>query len=323
MPWDLVGKRWMFLAISFAMVLPGLISLLLPGGVRPGIDFTSGSIMVFRFDREVDQSVLRQAYADMGHDEAIIQRSDEGVYIVRTKPLAGEGRDESGNVTTPSERLRVEQALVERFGPINVLSYDQVSPIVATEIVRNSVLAVLFACAGILAYLWWAFRSVSDAWRYGACSVLALIHVALVVLGAFSIFGRVLDVELDALFITAILTVIGYSVNDTIVVFDRIRENAIRRQGEAFEDVVNHALMETMVRSLATGIAVMLTMFVLWLYGGASLRNFMLALLLGVVVGSWSSHFYATMLLVVWQKGEIGRLFGRGGRAPQPAFGRA
>jgi preprotein translocase SecF subunit len=174
---------------------------------------------------------------------------------------------------------------------------------------------------GILLYLWWAFRSVEDAWRYGACSVLALVHVALVVLGVFSLLGRFLAVELDALFITAILTVIGYSVNDTIVVFDRVRENSIRRQGEPFEDIVNHALMETMVRSLATGVAVMLTMFVLWLFGGASLRNFMLALLLGVIVGSWSSHFYAVMLLVVWEKGELGRLFGR--RPTQPAYGRA
>jgi preprotein translocase subunit SecF len=321
MPWDLVGRRHWFLLISFVMLIPGLISLVLPGGVRPGIDFTSGSIMTFRFERPVEQSTLRQAYAELGHDEAIIQRSDDGTYIVRTGPLAGEERGETGEVAAASERQRIEQALSERFGPMNVLSFDQVSPIIASEIVRNAALAVLAACAGILLYLWWAFRNVPDAWRYGACSVLALIHVALVVLGAFSILGRIFGDELDALFITAILTVIGYSVNDTIVVFDRIRENSIRRQGEAFDDIVNHALMETMVRSLATGVAVMLTMFVLWLFGGASLRNFMLALLLGVIVGSWSSHFYATMLLVVWEKGELGRLLGRG-RSPQTAYGR-
>ena len=321
MVWDLVAKRYWFLLVSLIMVLPGLISLVGPGGIQPGIDFTSGSIMTLRFDRNVEQSALRQAYAELGHDEAIIQRSDDGAYIVRTSPLAGEERGESGDVQTASERQRVEDDLVRRFGSLTVLSFDQVSPIVAGEIVRNSVLAVLLACVGILLYLWWAFRSVSDAWRYGVCSVLALIHVALVVLGAFSLLGRVFAIELDALFITAILTVIGYSVNDTIVVFDRVRENSIRRQGEPFEDVVNHALMETMVRSLATGVAVMLTMFVLWLFGGASLRNFMLALLLGVIVGSWSSHFYAVMLLVVWEKGELGRLIGR--RPAQPAFARA
>jgi preprotein translocase subunit SecF len=320
--WDLVSKRHWFLLITAIMVIPGLISLMLPGGVRPGIDFTSGSIMTFRFDRDVDQGELREAYAAMGHDQAVIQRSSDGTYIVRTAPLQEEVRSEGGVVQTESERKRIEDELSRRFGSITVLSFDQVSPIVAAEIVRNSMLAIAAACVGILLYLWWAFRRIEDAWRYGVCSVLALLHVALVVLGAFSILGRVFGIELDALFITAILTVIGYSVNDTIVVFDRIRENAIRRQGEDYEDVVNHSLMETMVRSMATGVAVMLTMFTLWLFGGASLRNFMLALLLGVIVGSWSSHFYATMLLVVWEKGEFGRLFGRG-RAAQPALGRA
>jgi preprotein translocase subunit SecF len=320
--YDLVSKRKLFLVISILMVVPGLISLVLPGGIRPGIDFTSGSIMNLRFEQEVEQSALRQAFRDLGHDEAIIQRSNDGIYIVRTTPLAEEVRSDADGTQAPSERKRIEDALTERFGALTVLSLDQVSAIVAGEIVRNSALAVLAACAGILLYLWWAFRRINDAWRYGVCSVLALIHVALVVLGFFSILGRIAGVELDALFITAILTVIGYSVNDTIVVFDRIRENAVRRQGEVFEDVVNHSLMETMVRSLATGVAVMLTMFTLWLFGGASLRNFMLALLLGVIVGSWSSHFYATMLLVVWENGELGRLFRRGG-SPRPALGRA
>lgn len=322
MPWDLVGRRHWFLLITLIMVLPGLVSLVLPGGIRPGIDFTSGSIMTFQFERPVDQATVRQAYTELGHDEAIVQRADDNTYIVRTAPLHGEVRDESGAVITPSERQRVEDELRQRFGPVTVLSFDQVSAMVATEIVRNSMLAVLVSCAGILLYLWWAFRSVRDAWRYGVCSVLALLHVALVVLGVFSIVGRLFAVELDALFITAILTVIGYSVNDTIVVFDRVRENSVRRQGDAFESIVNHSLMETMVRSLATGIAVMLTMFTLWLFGGVTLRNFMLALLLGIIVGSWSSHFYAVMLLVVWENGELGRLF-RGGGRRQPALSRA
>lgn len=318
MPWDLVGKRYWFLLVSLLMVLPGLVSLVLPGGVRPGIDFTSGSIMTIRFTRDVAQAEVRDAYADLGYDEAIIQRADDGVYIIRTRPLeaAIEGTGEG-----VSGRQRLEDGLRDRFGGLTVLSFDQVSPLVAAEIVRNSILAVLAACVGILLYLWWAFRRVKDSWRYGVCSSLALIHVALIVLGVFSILGRLFAVELDVLFITAVLTVIGYSVNDTIVVFDRVRENSIRRQGEPFEDIVNHALMETMVRSLNTGVSVMLTMFTLWLFGGVTLRNFMLALLLGVIVGSYSSHFYATMLLVVWENEEFGRLFGRG--APRPALRRA
>lgn len=314
MPFDLVGKRFWFLLISFLMVLPGLVSLVLPGGVRPGIDFTSGTLMTIRFERPVEQATVRQAYAEMGLDDAIIQRSEDGTFIVRTKPLDAEIE---GSGTGVSGRQRVETELTNRFGPMTVLSYDAVSPIVATEIVRNAVLAVIAACIGIMLYLWWAFRRVHDAWRYGVCSALALIHVALVVLGVFSILGRFAGIELDALFITAVLTVIGYSVNDTIVVFDRVRENSIRREGEDFEDIVNHALMQTMVRSLNTGIAVMLTMLTLYLFGGVTLRNFMLALLLGVIVGSWSSHFYATMLLVVWDRGEWGRMLGL--KRAQPA----
>src|SRR6266511_3580440 len=161
-----------------------------------------------RIDVELDQHGLRKEYADLAHHEAIVQRADEGVYIVRTLPLGSEDRDEAGNVTRSSERQRVEQALTERFGPMTVLSFDQVSPIVAAEVVRNALLAVIAACAGITVYLWWAFRHVKDSWRYGVCAVAALVHDVLVVVGVFSILGRVFSVDLDALFITAVMTVI-------------------------------------------------------------------------------------------------------------------
>jgi preprotein translocase subunit SecF len=226
-----------------------------------------------------------------------------------------EVRDDAGNVTTPSERQRVEDALRAKFedNPLTVLSFDQVSPIVAAEIVRNAALAVVAASMGILVYLWWAFRHVKDPWRYGVCAVVALLHDALVVVGVFSILGRVFGIEVDALFITAVLTVIGFSVHDTIVVFDRVRENSIRHQGEPFEDIVNHSLMQTMGRSLTTSLTVLLTLFTLWLFGGVTIRNFILALLIGIASGTYSSIFNASMLLVVWELGELARLFGRGG----------
>jgi preprotein translocase subunit SecF len=322
MIYDLVSKRYIFFLISAVVILPGLISLALPGGLRPGIDFTSGSILTIRFERDVDQAAVRQAFTDLGHHEAVVQRSEDGTYIIRTLPLEAEVRDESGAVTLASERQRVETALAEHFGPLTVLSFDQVSPIIATEIVRNSILAVAAACVGILLYLWFAFRHVKDSWRYGACAVMALIHDALLVLGVFSILGRFFAVELDALFITAIMTVIGFSVHDTIVVFDRIRENSVRHLGEPFEDVVNHSLMQTMGRSLTTSLTVLLTLFTLWLFGGVTIRNFVLALLIGIFSGTYSSIFNASMMLVVWQNGELGRLFGRG-QPTQPALGRA
>jgi preprotein translocase subunit SecF len=321
MLYDLVAKRYWFFAISAIVILPGLISLLLPGGLRPGIDFTSGSIMTVRFERTVEQQALREEFGSLGHHEAIVQRSDDGTYIVRTLPLAGETRGESSDTPQASERQRIEDALRERFGPLTVLSFDQVSPIVATEVVRNAFLAVLAACLGITLYLWWAFRQVKESWRYGVCAVVALVHDTLVVLGIFSILGRLFAVELDALFITAVMTVIGFSVHDTIVVFDRVRENSIRHQGEPFEDIVNHSLMQTMGRSLTTSLTVMLTLFTLFLFGGVTIRTFVLALLVGITTGTYSSIFNASMLLVIWEKGELGRLFGRG--TSQPALGRA
>ncbi|HZT08221.1 MAG TPA: protein translocase subunit SecF [Chloroflexota bacterium] len=321
--YDLVSKRYLFFIISAIVIIPGVISLVLPGGLRPGIDFTSGSIMTFKFDNpDTDQASVRQAFADLNHHEAIVQRAEDGTYIVRTTPLAPETRDDSGNVTTPSERQQIQDALTQRFGAVTVLSFDQVSPIVASEIIRNSILAVGAACIGILLYLSWAFRHVKESWRYGVCAVVALVHDTLVVVGIFSILGRLFEIELDSLFITAVLTVIGFSVHDTIVVFDRLRENSVRHQGEPFEDVVNHSLMQTMGRSVTTSLTVLLTLFTLWLFGGVTIRNFVLALLIGITTGTYSSIFNASMLLVVWEKGEIGRLFGRSG-ARQPALGRA
>jgi len=164
-------------------------------------------------------------------------------------------------------------------------------------------------------YLWWAFRRVPRSYAYGICAILALLHDAFVVLGVFSILGRIIHVEIDSLFVTALLTVIGFSVHDTIVVFDRIRENLIRYQGENFEDIVNHSLTQTLGRSLATSITVILTLLTLWLFGGVTIRNFVLALLVGTASGTYSSIFNASMLLVVWETGEFRKLI----RRPRPA----
>jgi preprotein translocase subunit SecF len=305
---DIVSKRYVFFLLSALAILPGLISLLLPGGINPGIDFSSGSILTLRFGRAVDSGEVRQAFSDLGHPEAIVQRSED-VFLVRTFPLATDERDAEGNLM----RSR------ERFGGVEVLGFDSVSPLVATEIVQKSLLAVLAACVGILAYLSWAFRRVRSPWRYGTCAVFALVHDALLVLGVFSILGRLFHMELDALFITAILTVIGFSVHDTIVVFDRIRENLGRYVGESFETVVNHSLTQTLGRSLNTSITVLLTLTTLLLFGGVTIRTFVLALIIGIAAGTYSSIFNASLLLVIWENGELGRFFGRGPRTPKPA----
>jgi len=317
---DFVRHRLWFYAISTILIIPGIISLLLPGGLRPGIDFTSGTIMTLRFQQDVDQPSLREAFAGLGHGEAIIQRSDEGTFVVRTLPFEGT-LPEAATDASQTERQVIVNRLTERFGPVEVLSLDVVSPIIASEIVRYAVLAVIAACGGILLYLWWAFRRVPNPVRYGACAVAALIHDALLVLGVFSILGRFSAVELDAMFITAVLTVIGFSVHDTIVVFDRVRENIVRHAGEPFEDVMNHSLTQTLGRSVNTSITVLLTLIALRLFGGTTIHNFVLALLIGITSGTYSSIFNASLLLYSWNVGELNWLFGW--RRPRPAAVRA
>ena len=307
---DFVRHRGWFYALSLLLILPGFVSLALPNGLRPGIDFTSGTIMTLRFEQPVDQTALRQAFADIGHPEAIVQRSDEGTFVVRTLPFE-QAISENVEAQTQTERQIVVAALTQRFGAVEVLGLDHVSPIIASEIVRYAVLAVFAACGGILLYLWWAFRKVPHPLRYGTCAVAALVHDALLVLGVFSILGRVFNVEIDAMFITAILTVIGFSVHDTIVVFDRVRENIVRHAGEPFSDVVNHSLARTLARSFNTSITVLLTLVTLRLFGGVTIHNFVLAVLIGITSGAYSAIFNASLMLYSWEQGELGSVWRR------------
>src|SRR5712692_4681360 len=269
---DFVRNRKWFYLFSAILILPGAISLLLPGGLNPGIDFTSGTIMTIQFEQPVDQDRLRIAFAQLGHSEAIVQRSSENTFVVRTRPLTQAEQGQAGDVGT-SERQVIEQKLSEQFGPLQILNLDQVSPLIAAEIVRYAILGRIFPA----------------------------------------------QIELESTFIVAVLTVIGFSVHDTIVVFDRIRENFIRRSGEAFEDVVNHSLAQTLTRSLNTSLTVILTLVVLMLFGGVTIRTFVLALLIGITTGTYSSIFVASMLLVSWNLGDFKWLWPFRRRALQPA----
>jgi preprotein translocase subunit SecF len=185
------------------------------------------------------------------------------------------------------------------------LSTAVVSGSVAAETTRNAFLAVLAASGFILLWIWFSFRKVDRPWRYGTSAIIALLHDVLVVLGVFSILGWLINFQIDALFITALLTVVGFSVHDTIVVFDRIRENMQRRTSETFDQVVDASLVQTMARSLNTSLTVIFTLTALTLFGGASIRPFTLALLVGIISGTYSSIFNASMILVMWDKGEL------------------
>ena len=310
MTFDFVRHRFKFYALSLALILPGVISLLLPGGIRPGIDFSSGTIMTVRFDGPVEQTALRDAFDELGHPEAIVQRSENNTFVVRLRAFA-QALTEAIESERQSERQVIVDGLTSRFGSVEVLSLDSVSPIVATETVYYSIMAVAAASVGIMLYLWWAFRRVPHPIRYGACAVAALVHDAILLLGVFSILGRLFGIELDSLFISAMLTVIGFAVHDTITVFDRIRENFVRHAGEPIADIINHSLAQTLVRSISTGMCVILTLVALYLFGGVTIQNFILALLIGVTAGTYSSIVNASMLLYSWEHGELTNLFHR------------
>ena len=225
--------------------------------------------------------------------------------VTGTQAVSATGTVTGTTATTGQTRTRY------RIDQASEIDYRTVGPTVGQELVGRAFWAILAASAAILVYLTLVFRKVPNSFRYGVCAIIALLHDVLVVLGIFAILGLLFDIEIDALFITALLTVIGFSVHDTIVVFDRTRENITKRRFERFEDVVNYSLVQTLARSINTSITVLLTLFALYLFGGASIHNFVLALLIGILSGTFSSIFTASMLLVVWEKREWRRFFGR------------
>lgn len=295
---DIVGKRYLFFLISAILILPGLVSLVLPSGVRLGVDFTGGSLWEIKFDSAATPSEVKSIFTAAGHD-AIVQTTGENTLLIRTKEINAEG----------PEKAQISQVLTQQFGAFRELRFESVGPVVGNEVRDRAILAIFLASVGILLFIWYAFRKVPGAYRYGACAIAALLHDALLVIGVFSILGRIAGIEIDQLFVTALLTIIGFSVHDTIVVFDRIRENMLRHPSEEFENVVNHSLLQTLGRSLSTSLTVVFTLSALVLFGGSTTRIFALALLIGVISGTYSSIFNASQLLVAWEHGEISRFF--------------
>lgn len=222
----------------------------------------------------------------------------------------------------PQDVIKITNQLIQKFGPAYVPSSQDVGGSISGDTTKNAIFAVILASAAILLYISIAFRKVGS-WRqsarFGASAIIALLHDVLVVLGLWAIFGHFFGFKVDTLFLTAVLTVIGFSVHDTIVVFDRIRENLGRRTAESFDTVVNASLVQTMTRSLNTSLTVLFTLSALTLFGGDSIREFTLALLIGIASGTYSSIFNASMILDVWETREYRRWFGRSPETPTPA----
>jgi preprotein translocase subunit SecF len=306
---DIIGKRYWYFALSTTLITLGIIAMII-STVRVGtplklsIDFTSGSLMELRFEQVVAPAAVRQIFVDQGFGDTSVQTTADGhTALIRAKSLE------------PEQKAALTSALKDKFGAYQELRYESVGPTVGREATQAAVAATIAAALVILVFIIIAFRKVPNAFRYGICALIAMLHDLLVAAGFFALMGVILGWEVDALFLTALLTVVGFSVQDTIVVFDRIRENVPKRRGEPYEVIVNRSLLETLHRSLVTQLNAIFVLIAILLFGGATIRQFVATLLVGMITGTYSSIFNAVPLLVVWENGEVGgffrRLFGR------------
>ena len=302
-------RKWFFLG-SLVLVLASVVTLLWPPALKPGIDFSGGAAITVDFEQAVTGAQVSAALSRIGHPEAIVQGGGNNRFFIRLGTLELDERDDQGNVVTERDETRVRQTL-GGLGGAQIGAFDFVSGVIGAENVRNATIAVVVASFVILIYVSWAFRRVPSPFRYGTAAVIALAHDVLIVLGVFSIMGKLVDLEVNAMFITGVLATIGYSVNDTIVVFDRVRENVARYPGASVAELVNLSVRETVGRSLNTSITLLIVVATLLLFAGPSIRPLLYVLLVGVTVGTYSSIFIASLTLVSWEQGEIGDMFRR------------
>jgi preprotein translocase subunit SecF len=303
---DIVGRRYLYFAISALIILPGLLALAIWGPPAAAIDFTGGNLLELRFDsaqRPAPASVVALA-EEAGIREPLVQTAGESDLVIRSKPIEAD------------QKARLLASLEAEAGsPVTILRDEHVGPSIGAEVAQRAVGAVALAVLGILGFITYAFRGVPHAARYGVAAILAMLHDVLVVISVQVLLGRFLSWEIDALFLTALMTVIGFSVHDTIVVFDRIRENQRVHRRLRYDTLVNHSIVQTLGRSINTQLTVMLTLLALLLFGGSTTQHFVTILLIGVLSGTYSSIFNAAPILVVWENREW-RTWFRGKRAP-------
>jgi preprotein translocase subunit SecF len=285
---NIIGKRKVWFTISLILIVPGLISLAL-WGLKPGIDFRGGQEMELSGGQ--DQAKVRQVFVAAGAGDITVTTAGTNGILVRY-------RDDEKD---PKKTEAAIKAGISKIGYTQV-AFSSVGPSVSQDITRNALLSVFLASLVIVLYIAFAFRNAPppvSPWSFGVSAIIALLHDALLLIGLFSLLGHFFGVQVDSLFVTAVLTVIGFSVHDTIVVFDRVREN-LRRYNKPFDEIVNLSINETLARSLNTSLTVILTLSALLLFGGESIRLFVFALLVGIISGTFSSIFNASPMLVVW-----------------------
>lgn len=304
---NIVGRRYWFFGLSLLVIIPGMIALAL-WGFPLAIDFTGGSLLEVDFSAgNVPQPAeIVKLYQDLGFGDAIAQTSGTSSLLVRSQQI--DQNDMAAVVDEMNRRFNTQ---------VTVLTFDSVGPSIGAQVAERAAGAVGLATLGILSFITYAFRGVKHAYRYGLAAIIAMLHDVAVVVGVEAFLGHFLGWQVDALFLTALLTVIGFSVHDTIVVFDRIRENATLHRRLDYETLVNHSIVQTLDRSINTQLTVALTLLALLLLGGVTTRHFVTVLLVGVFSGTYSSIFNASPILVVWENREWRTWFRR--RTPATA----
>ena len=313
---DFIGKRKIFYILS-AVILLICIGFAIKG-LHFSIEFTGGTSMIMQFNQSVSQDDLMSEMASLGHGEAQIVKKSTGqgetssgsTFVVRTATLKDQVQDSVTGATVTEQKI-IKEALTAKFGPMDIPETSSFNSEAAKDISNKAVIAVVFSSLAIMLYIAWAFRKMKHAFRLGVCAIIAMIHDAIVCIGVYAIVGTFFGVEVDTMFITAILTVIGYSVTDTIVVYDRIRENSLKHPGLPLATNINNSINETIARSINTSMTVVFVLIALYLLGGASIHNFVLVLLVGIIIGTYSSIFIASPLLIEWESGRLGRIINR------------
>ncbi len=305
---DILGKRYIFFALSLFLIIPGLI-IIAVSGLPLSIDFKGGTMLEVEFASGTlpETADVLAVYNDLGLTDAQVKTTGTNSLQIRSSFMSDEARASV-----------VSDLAAKTNDTITVQSFESVGPTIGQEVTSRAILAVAFAALAVILYIWFAFRGVNNAIRYGLCAIIAMFHDVLVVLSLTAIGGLLFGWQVDTLFLTALLSVIGFSVQDKVVVFDRIRENSAVLRRLDFEKLVNHSIVQTLQRSINTQLmTVEFMLLALALFGGVTLREFAIILLIGLFMGTYSSIFIAAPILVIWENGEWRNWFKR--RTPSAA----
>lgn len=287
----IISKRKIWYTISGVLIAGSILCLIL-FGLNLGIDYIGGSLWDIKTDTRIQVSEVREFLSNYVIGKAIVQPTDDGL-LMRFKEIDDEAHQ------------KIYQDFIDKFGAIEEKRFESIGSVIGKELKQKSTGSIILVSLAIILYIAWAFRKVSkpiNSWKYGILTVVALLHDIILPLGLFAVLGKFLNVEIGAPFIAAILTIAGYSVNDTIVVFDRVRENLIKEGDGNFENIIEKSVNQTMARSINTTLTTLLALAAVYFFGGETIKYFALALIVGIASGAYSSIFIASPLLVTWYK---------------------